>query len=224
MEMTYFTNTESMVGIVNKWCETHIRLFKAKSIFLPAGQTPMAIYANWESTHPDWLDEKILMQVDDVHSGKQKGMFKNFFLEHLPTYAPRILSPEQSGGQVADLAILGLGKNGHVAFHEPGLPESFFYGVIDLSDTTKNTLKLEPDAKGVTYGVGAFLQAKAILLIVSGAGKADAFHSFLTNTGNSPVNFLRDHPHLTVLADASLKPSDHLKTMGPSKSHLGRAH
>lgn len=220
--MTYFSSAESMVNFVNSWCSSHVELFKAKSLFVPAGQTPVPIYENWEAQRPAWLEGVQLMQVDDVQNGKHKGMFQKFFKEHLPSYFAKIATPEQSGGRVADLAILGFGKNGHVAFHEPGLPESFFYGVIDLSPITRETLKLEPDAKGVTYGVGAFLQAKAILLIVSGNGKYDAFQDFLTQTGQSPAQFLKAHPRLTVLAHESYRPQDELHAAGQQEGHLGR--
>lgn len=204
--MTYFKSQLEMVHQVNQWCSTNIEKFSAESLFLPAGKTPEAVYQNWEQQKPHWLEKLELLQVDDVYSGKNKGMFQKFFQDHLPSYSQRVLTPAQSGGRSADLAILGLGRNGHVGFHEPGLPESFFYGVIDLCEETKSHLNLEKDAKGVTYGVGAFLQAKAVLLIVTGPGKEEVFERFQGEDTSLPVSYLKKHPELTILVDeASIK-------------------
>lgn len=208
--MTYFGSPDDMVIKVNQWCSENIEKYKAESIFIPAGKTPEPLYKNWESVRPKWLEKLELLQVDDVHTGAQKGMFKVFFNDNLPSYSERIKTPVQSGGQNADLAILGFGQNGHVAFHEPGLPESFYYGVIDLSEQTRSHLKLEDDAKGVTYGVGAFLQAKAILLIVAGSGKQRAFQKFQAGDTDIPAGFLAQHPDLTVLVDSQISLTQNL--------------
>ncbi len=205
--MTYFENPDDMVTRVNQWCSENIEKYKAESLFLPAGKTPEAIYQNWESKHPAWLNGLELLQVDDVYTGTKKDVFHKFFKDHLPSYSGRIKTPAQSGGQNADLAILGLGKNGHVAFHEPGLPESFFYGVIELSYETRTHLQLENDAKGITYGVGAFMQAKAILLIVTGNGKQSVFERFQAGDTHIPAGYLTRHPDLTVLVDCQLPSS-----------------
>ena len=208
--MTYFGNPDDMVQKVNQWCEQNVEKYKAESLFLPAGKTPESIYQNWENEAPKWLEKLDLLQVDDVHTGAKKGMFQQFFKDHLPSFADRIKTPEQSGGECADLAILGLGKNGHVAFHEPGLAESFFYGVIDLSLKTREHLQLEDGTKGVTYGVGAFMQAKAILLIVTGQGKMGAFQKFQAGDTDIPAGFLAGHPDLTVLVDNQLASTQNL--------------
>lgn len=211
--MRYFKTNADLVEMTNRWCIEQKNIHSAKSIFLPAGGTPIPIFQFWEKNGFPCLEDMSLRQLDDVHSGPQKGMFKRFFQEHLARYSERVLSPEQSRGEPADLAILGLGENGHVAFHEPGLPESFFYGVIELSDKTIQNLNLNPGDKGITYGVSAFLQAKAILLIISGEKKAEAFKEFLESKEASPANWLKAHTNLTVLVNESLK------TIRPIEGH-----
>ena len=179
--MRYFKTSKDLIELTNRWCIEQKNIHSASSMFLPAGNTPTPIYEYWEKNDISWIEDLELKQLDEVHSGAQAGLFKKFFQEHLPSYCERVKTPEQSRGEPADLAILGLGENGHVAFHEPGMPESFFYGVIELSPITIQNLNLEPGDKGITYGVSALLQAKAILLIVSGKSKRAAFQKFMSD-------------------------------------------
>ena len=185
------------IAATEQWLASRVERHKARSLFLPAGETPKPLYAKWRKEWPAYLSGLKLMQVDDVLTGTGAGVFARFFQDELPGHP--VIRPVQESK--ADLAILGLGTNGHVAFHEPGLPMSFRFGEVLLESDTARRLSLEAGTKGITYGVGVFSEAKAILLVVRGESKKSAFEKFLKNDPSVPASGLLTHPDLTVLKD-----------------------
>lgn len=178
---------------------------------MPAGNTPIPLYRAWEKHRPPFLESLRFIQIDDLLNGKKKGLFKKFFEAQLPSHAARFEWIENSAPQQADLAVLGLGLNGHVAFHEPGLPADFQFGEVELSESTKTALGLEAKAKGITYGAQAFFNAKAILILVTGASKKDILARLRARTEPDPklpISLLLDHPDLTFLVDEPAMPID----------------
>jgi glucosamine-6-phosphate deaminase len=103
----------------------------------------------------------------------------------------------------ADLAWLGLGLNGHVGFHEPGIDPRMFSGCVRLSAKSTETLQLEPDTWGLTYGVGAFMACKAILILVRGESKREVLTRLLRADPALPASHLLRHGNLTSLSDFS---------------------
>lgn len=195
--MEFLRAEDGGTDATEKWIENRVKRYGARSLFLPAGETPRPLYARWRKAEPGYLKGLRLLQVDDVSTGKEKGMFARFFQEELPGFDVEPPVKEEK----ADLAILGLGTNGHVAFHEPGIPSSFRFGEVDLADDTASRLKLEPGTKGVTYGVGAFFEAKAILLVVRGQNKKEALERLKKGDPTLPATGLLNHPDITVLTD-----------------------
>lgn len=185
------------IATTEEWIRVRVEKYKAKSLFLPAGETPKPLYAKWRERWPTFLEEVDLLQVDDVLNGSGRDMFAKFFRQELP--GRQVKYPFQGGK--ADLAILGLGTNGHVAFHEPYLQKEFSFGEVDLEEETAKRLGIEPSAKGITYGVGTFLQCQAILLVVRGAGKQKVFDRFLQGDLKVPASGLKEHADLVVLKD-----------------------
>ena len=110
-----------------------------------------------------------------------------------------------------DLQLLGLGHNGHIGFNEPG--EVFEKGThcVDLSERTiqANTRffasEEEVPRQAYTMGIQTIMMARKILLVVSGADKAeivrDAF--FGEVTPQVPASILQLHQDVTVVADAA---------------------
>lgn len=200
MELVTIKTPDELVLASHKWCESRVKSVNAKSLYLPAGNTPTPLYKFWESTKPAYLTGKRLLQIDDVLTGPQQGVFRRYFEDNLPSYKPQLIGIDQAD-ETADLAILGFGLNGHVAFHEPGLPEQFFSGCLKLSEESTKTLGLNETTWGLTYGLGAFMKTKAALLIVSGAKKKPMFERFLKEDRTFPAAFLKAHRDLTVLVD-----------------------
>lgn len=127
-------------------------------------------------------------------------MFAGFLRENL---APWIAQIEFINEAVegADLGLLGLGLNGHVAFHEPGLPDNMEAACVRLSPETCKRLNLEPVTWGATYGVGAFKKCQSLLIMVFGESKAEVLSRLLNGDPSLPASFLLQHKDLTILAD-----------------------
>ena len=173
----------------------------ARTIYVPAGRTPEPLYQLWEKDRPSWLASAKLIQIDDILTGQRRGQFRRFFEEALPTYKNRI---EFIGGDnctQADVALLGLGLNGHVGFHEPGLPASLFMGCVRLSPATCGLLELEQGTWGISYGLGAFMKCRAVVMMVTGKSKRGILHQLINNLGEFPALQLKDHNQFTLIAD-----------------------
>lgn len=185
------------------WLVTSIRELKAKRVFLPAGSTPISLYKLMEEKPCKELSSVTFVQIDDVISGSKRGVFKRFFEEHLPSFISQFefIDADVSRNAGADIALLGLGLNGHVAFHEPHLPKDFTFGTVDLSLETIKNLKLEPAAKGKSYGLGSFLACKKVLMISQGASKALITAETLNAKSGLPSSALLSHKDFTLAGD-----------------------
>lgn len=111
-----------------------------------------------------------------------------------------------------DLAILGLGANGHIAFNEPGSAWDRTTHVVELSVETRaaNTPYAGNSTiprYGVTMGIAMLRRARAVLLLVAGASKQKALQALQRGIPDRgwPVTSLLDHPNLTVFAEAQLR-------------------
>ncbi|CEA06885.1 Glucosamine-6-phosphate deaminase [Arthrobacter saudimassiliensis] len=109
-----------------------------------------------------------------------------------------------------DLQILGIGRNGHLAFNEPGAALDSRTRVETLTEDTRQanrrffpTLEEVP-TRCITQGLGTILSARRLLLLAQGAAKAEALHRALTGpvSADCPASVLQLHGDVTVLADA----------------------
>ena len=189
--------TNEWVKHANLWLEANVKACNAQSLFLPAGETPKALYKNWREHPPLLLERLKLFQVDDVIEGPAKEIFAKFFKEELPK---NIVEPPTKDIQ-ADIAILGLGTNGHLAFHEPGIPDSFRFGEVSLHADTAARLNISPGTKARTFGLGAFMATKAVLLIVIGESKRKILNRFLDKAPELPASGLHQHKNILLLTD-----------------------
>jgi glucosamine-6-phosphate deaminase len=109
-----------------------------------------------------------------------------------------------------DLAVLGLGGNGHVGMNEPGSGPHSATRVVSLAPSTSDHAQeaygaTRPPTWGLTVGLEQLLAAREVWLLVTGAHKAEILKKTLTAPvgPDVPATFLRDHPGATVLADES---------------------
>ncbi|MCX7970672.1 MAG: glucosamine-6-phosphate deaminase [Negativicutes bacterium] len=111
-----------------------------------------------------------------------------------------------------DLQILGLGPNGHIGFNEPSHDLAIRTHLVDLTEATINANARFFDNAGevprqaITMGVGTIMQARKILLIVTGDKKRDILQQSLFGPviPEVPASILRFHPYLTVVTDINL--------------------
>lgn len=107
------------------------------------------------------------------------------------------------------IQLLGLGSNGHIAFNEPFTPFGSETHVVDLTENTiKDNARLFDDIsevprKAFTMGIKQIMQAKQILILASGANKADAVYKTVCGevTEEVPASVLQLHPNCIMIAD-----------------------
>ena len=207
---------------------------------LPTGGTPVPLYVElvrlYHERGTDWsrvttfnLDEYLGVGADHAESyarymdehlfgavGKPEGR------RHIPDglavdpdaecerYERAI---EQAGG--IDVAVVGVGVNGHVGFNEPGTSLTARTHVAVLAPETweRNHPALAkerggfsvdaPFARAYTMGIGTILQARRIVLIAAGEGKREIVRAALSGlvTTENPASLLQLHREVTVILD-----------------------
>ena len=108
-----------------------------------------------------------------------------------------------------DLQVLGMGHNGHIGFNEPGDAFELETHVVDLTENTIEAnarffaSKDEVPRRAITMGIKSIMQARHILVVVSGEDKAEivrrAFAGPVAPLG--PASILQMHPHLSLVGD-----------------------
>lgn len=114
---------------------------------------------------------------------------------------------ESIGG--IDMQLLGLGHNGHIGFNEPGEVFAKMTHCVDLTESTIEANKRffssadEVPRQAYTMGIKSIMQARKILLVVSGADKASILKAALEGevTSSVPASILQMHNDVTVVAD-----------------------
>jgi glucosamine-6-phosphate deaminase len=128
--------------------------------------------------------------------------------DDLPAMCARYEAAIAAAGGL-DLVMLGLGPNAHVASNEPGTPlDSRTRPVRLLPETvayilTDDVLQGAVCDRAVTLGVATLMEAREVVVLVSGAAKRPALRRVLDGpvTSAAPASVLREHPNCTVLAD-----------------------
>lgn len=143
-----------------------------------------------------------------INVNKDKTFVPNGLAENIEEeckkYDERI---KELGG--IDLQLLGLGGNGHIAFNEP---DNHLVVGSHLTGLTQDTIDAnsrffesadEVPKTAVTMGLGGIMQAKKILLIASGEGKADAVEAMMNGkiTTDCPASMLQMHRDVTIIVD-----------------------
>lgn len=109
----------------------------------------------------------------------------------------------------ADLQLLGLGHNGHIGFNEPDDSFAKTTHCVDLQESTIEANKRffadinDVPRQAYTMGIKTIMQAKKILLVVSGEDKAEILREVLTGpiTPKVPASILQLHNDVIVVAD-----------------------
>ena len=109
-----------------------------------------------------------------------------------------------------DIQLLGIGSDGHIAFNEPGTPFDIGTHVCELAESTikdnarffDNDMSKVP-TQSVTQGIGTIMKAKNILLIATGANKAQAVKDMIEGPVDvaCPASVLQRHPSVVVIVD-----------------------
>jgi glucosamine-6-phosphate deaminase len=200
---------------------------------LPAGNTPRPVYAELARLHAAGevtFGRAAAFNLDEYVGlpGGHRASFRRFVEETLLAYVDlpraRAHAPDGMAGDLAasaaayeraiaeaggiDLALLGLGSNGHIAFNEPGTAFDSRTRVVVLSEETRsaNRTAFAPEpvpTRALTVGIATILAARRCVLLATGAPKAEAVARALEGTISEavPASALRRHPDATFVLD-----------------------
>lgn len=205
---------------------------------VPAGRTPRRMYARLRETHaraPLDFSRLRVFSVDELcPPAPADGYFWRQVRSELLSWARvpperchpfRVDAPDleamcaeyeatiaKAGG--LDLIMLGLGPNGHIASNEPGSPfESRTRPVRLLPETvryilTDDVIQGPVSDRAVTLGMATILEAREVVVLVSGAAKRAPLRKLLSGpvTLDVPASILQRHPRCTILADQEASP------------------
>jgi glucosamine-6-phosphate deaminase len=189
------------------------------ALALPSGDTPLGMYRALDCS----LADAALFAVDELHGVPRAHPATNasYFAARLA--GVHILDSEATdpaaecarfvrliaGAGGLDLAVLGIGVNGHIAFNEPGSPFVSRARLVELASSTREryaarfaSLDATP-RHGLTLGIADLLAARAVLLLALGEAKAEAVALALEEFPGEdvPASALQRHPDVTVLLD-----------------------
>lgn len=194
---------------------------------LATGSTPLSLYEEMTNSTVDFskvtsvnLDEYVGLDGDNPQS------YRYFMNEHLfakkpfkETFVPNGKAEDLLKecaryddiikNHPVDIQILGIGRNGHIGFNEPGTAFSSTTHEVSLTESTieanKRFFEKEEDVptKAISMGIQSIMAAKEIILLAYGDDKADAIVKSLQGpvTEDVPASILQKHPHVTVIVD-----------------------
>jgi glucosamine-6-phosphate deaminase len=201
---------------------------------LATGSTPEGLYDRLARAHKDDgldfsqvttfnLDEYVGLGPDHPQSYRHfmdEKLFRRVNIPRENTHVPDGLADpllvycekyeemiEDAGG--IDFQVLGLGRDGHVAFNEPGTSLNSRTHVAALTrETIEDNSRFFENAEDVphfaiTMGIGTILDTGACVLLASGAGKADAVRAAIEGPVTSMVtaSALQLHADTTAIID-----------------------
>jgi glucosamine-6-phosphate deaminase len=223
---------------------------------LATGATPQALYAElirrYQLGHLSFsrietfnLDEYLGIgpqHPQSFHRAMRDSLFAHVDIDPVNTHLPVGDSPDPAGEAAAyealirarggiDLQILGMGRNGHIGFNEPGSSLGSRTRVKTLSPATVRDNQLgkrgfEAPIMAITMGIGTILDAKALLVLATGAAKAAAVAAALEGplAASCPASAIQLHPDATVVLDpaaaADLRLTDYYELVDEARRRL----
>lgn len=199
---------------------------------LATGSTPLPVYealrrrlagVDVSQVRGFALDEYV--GIDPDHPESYRSVIRREVIEPLGFDPARIRTPDgaleraehageeyeraiaDAGG--VDLQILGIGTSGHIGFNEPGSSFASRTRVKTLVEQTRRDNARffdsvdEVPVHCITQGLGTILQARHLVLLAFGAGKAAAVAAAVEGpvTASLPASAIQLHPHVTVVLD-----------------------
>ena len=208
--------------------EAHVRAHPELVVALPTGRTPVDMYRILAARKKEGgfdLSRATAFNLDEVLLPRRMPQtFFQFMTRH--AWEPLGIAPDRrfipdgetdepeaeclryeeaiarAGG--LDLAILGIGADGHIAYNLPGQAGPRTH-VVNLDPLTIATLGggLQGPLRAITMGVETIRSATSILLLATGVSKAQALRRMRDEPAGEawPCTLFRGHRDLTVIAD-----------------------
>jgi glucosamine-6-phosphate deaminase len=207
---------------------------KLSAVFmLPTGVTPLGMYRRLVQMHRSGaltfveatffnLDEYLGLAPD--HRASYHVYMKEHFYGLIDADPARVFVPDgaapdleaeceryeaaimEAGG--IDVCVLGIGRNGHIGFNEPGASFDSRTRVVHLSESTRkvNAADFEADRapeRAITAGMATIFDSKSVLLLASGTDKAGAVAAAVEGdvSESVPASMLKNHPNASLFLD-----------------------
>ncbi|MDG9716602.1 glucosamine-6-phosphate deaminase [Streptomyces sp. DH24] len=184
------------------------------------------------------LDEYVGLPAD--HPESYRSVLRREVLEPLGIGMDKFLGPDGTAEDVqgaceaydralaeaggVDLQLLGIGTDGHIGFNEPCSSLASRTRIKTLTEQTRvdNARFFDGEIEQVphhviTQGIGTILEARHLVLLATGEGKADAVAATVEGpvAAVCPASALQLHPHATVVVDeaaaSKLKLADYFR-------------
>ena len=232
MEVVVLADPAAVARVAADAVEAAVRGAEAPVLGLATGSTPLPLYAELARRHRDeglsfaaarafLLDEYVGLPAD--HPQRYAAVIRSAFTDavgladvHGPDgTAPDLLAAaeryeaaiEAAGG--IDVQIAGIGADGHLAFNEPGSSLASRTRLKTLDDRTRRDNARffgsvdEVPRHVLTQGLGTILRSRHLLLLATGAGKAQVVARAVEGplAAVCPASVVQLHPHATVLLD-----------------------
>jgi glucosamine-6-phosphate deaminase len=223
-----------MSAAAARFVAARIRAKPDAVLLLPTGTTPLGMYGRLVELHAEEglsfaratffnLDEYLGLAPDhpaSYHVYMEENFYKLVDANPARVHVPDGSAPDpeaeceryeaairEAGG--VDLCVLGIGRNGHIGFNEPGAPFGSRTRVVRLAESTRrvNAADFEGNRapeRAITVGMQTICEARVALLLASGANKARAVAAAVDGEVSEavPASMLRRHPNTTFLIDA----------------------
>lgn len=164
-------------------------------------------YVGLPRTHPESYHSVIRREFTD-EAGLERVDGPNGEAQDIPAEAARYEAAIAEAGGV-DVQLLGIGTDGHLGFNEPGSSLASRTRVKTLTRQTRADNARFFDAIDdvprhvITQGLGTILDARHLVLIATGEGKAAAVATAVEGPVSAfcPASILQLHPRATVVVD-----------------------
>ena len=235
MKVIIVENYDEMSSVAAEYIAEVVELNPNATLGLATGSTPIGCYrllaefcnskrlsfANVKAVN---LDEYVGLKA--THNQSYAYFMRRNLFDNIDIKLSNTRIPNGSAADVAeeckrysqllaetnrDIQVLGLGSNGHIGFNEPNTP---FNSTTHLVNLTENTIadnsRLFDDVndvprQAITMGISEIMQARKIILLASGANKAQAVRDMVKGevTDKCPASVLQRHPDCVVIVDKS---------------------
>ncbi|HFI0578340.1 TPA: glucosamine-6-phosphate deaminase [Streptococcus suis] len=199
----------------------------AQVLGLATGSSPIEFYRQIRESDLDFSEVTSVNLDEYVGLGEDSDQSYVYFMkEHLFNTKP-FKENHLPNGLAADLAaelvrynailedhpvdfqILGIGRNGHIGFNEPG---ASFDGVARVVDLAPSTIEAnarffadpeEVPKQAISMGIANIMAAKTIVLMAYGPEKADAIKATVEGpvTEEVPASVLQNHDDVVLIID-----------------------
>ena len=215
-------------GVAGAWRD-RLSAAPALRLCLPSGATPSPVYTAMDGS----LAQAEVFLLDEfgglpvASPGRSETMVRRDLLDHVELPEARFHVPDVDADDLTaacedyehriadgglDLALLGLGMNGHIGMNEPGSPADSRTRVVELAPRTREDTRRygveQPPTWGITVGLGTLLEARELWLLVDGRRKRDILDRALNGPvdPSCPASLLRTHSRAVVWVSNTAAP------------------